>query len=233
MQKEKLCQIHMIGRFWEIERLDPATVDNWSAHLLQWHLNSDPVVSGHAAILRDQRQRVGMLHIMHFSALLLQRLFRIGELRVNGRRVGWVVWAAVRHVYPHNVLDVWRYRTEARGRPRSRLRGGRSSLIVWSAYTRPAHKWADNSAVTTLWRQLALHYKCVNLMEPDPSDTILWVSKEFSGACERLLENTDRSAVDVTEVSANERLDPPNSEEHSSAHWSFFPPINNHMYCKT
>jgi hypothetical protein len=38
---------------------------------------------------------------------------------------------------------------------------------------------------------------------------LLWVSRLFSWACERVtVEKTDRSAVDVTLVSANDRLDP-------------------------
>lgn len=44
----------------------------------------------------------------------------------------------------------------------------------------------------------------------DPSDMLLWVSRLFSCAWERVIvENTDRSAVDVTLVSASERFEPP------------------------
>jgi hypothetical protein len=48
------------------------------------------------------------------------------------------------------------------------------------------------------------------------SDMLLWVSRLFSWACERVtVEKTDRSAVDVTLVSANDRLDPVWSQSNS------------------
>lgn len=44
----------------------------------------------------------------------------------------------------------------------------------------------------------------------EPSDMLLCVSRLFSWACERVIvENTDRSAVEVTLVSARERREPP------------------------
>lgn len=48
------------------------------------------------------------------------------------------------------------------------------------------------------------------------SDTLLCVSRLFSWACERVMvEKTDRSAVDVTLVSASDRLDPVCSQSNS------------------
>ena len=48
------------------------------------------------------------------------------------------------------------------------------------------------------------------------SDMLLWVSRLFSCACERVtVENTDRSAVEVTLVSARERREPVCSQSKS------------------
>lgn len=62
----------------------------------------------------------------------------------------------------------------------------------------------------TLWEFTRPRPEPTELAPPaDPSDMLLWVSREFSWACDRVIvENTDRSAVDVTLVSARERFDP-------------------------
>lgn len=53
--------------------------------------------------------------------------------------------------------------------------------------------------------------------DPVPSSLMLCVSSELSGACERPLENTLRSAVLVTLVSASDRRDPSADTESSRA----------------